>query len=539
MTLRFKILLLGVLSIAGLLLAFPIQYSTYTTQVRAMEAVAANVKAARMLSEATHKLQIERGLTTIRVSMANGQSYEDLARDTDRALSSLAGSGVGIASLGETLSQVRQWVATGTMLPLLVMDSYSGMVQSIVDEMGRPNREFDAALVKTDIAAHAHLVAAKEYLGQSRATLGYWLETRREDSVVVTRLIRLKSLYEEELRKVGLLASPGLRDTLSREFSGKEVRQMLDTVAQIVASGRRPPELDVQTWWAIATHAIDRLKSVEDYSLDSIEKAAEGELANLRSTMQRGLAATLAVGLAVIILAVSASVALIRTLEGALASMEIIASSQDFRRRIPAEASNEIGRISRSFNQLLDIAERLLTEKDYLARTDPLTGINNRLRFADVLSEEAERKWRTARPMALVMFDIDHFKRINDTYGHNVGDEVLVALAKFVGSRIRATDFFARWGGEEFVLLFRDDDCDAAVAAAEKLRKAIASVSFVTVGELRCSFGVTAWRLDDTEESLVARADGALYESKEGGRNRVCCPRGAAGSCRGRALCRE
>lgn len=538
MTLRFKILLLGVLSIAGMFLALPIQYSTYSMQSRSMEAVAANVKVARALSQATHKLQIERGLTAIGLAAANGKTYEDLARDTDAALSGISGSGVGIAGLGEALAQVRARVAAGTMLPLLVLDSYSGLIQSIVDEMGRPNPDFDAALVKTDIAAHTHLVAAKEYLGQTRATLGYWIEHRRDDAVVIKRLIRLKSLYEEELRKVDLLASPGLRDTLAREFSGKELDRVRDTVTQIVATGKPPRELDARTWWALATVVLDRLKSVEDYSLNAIEQTAEGELAQLRGTMNRGLAATLVVGLAVIILAVSASVTLIRSLEGALTGMEVIATSQDFRKRIPAESSNEIGRISRSFNQLLDVAERVLTEKDYLARTDPLTGINNRLRFAGVLSEEAERKRRTERPMALVMFDVDHFKDINDTYGHNVGDEVLVALADFVASRIRATDFFGRWGGEEFVLLFRDDDCEAAIIAAEKLRKAIAGAEFATVGEVRCSFGVAAWRPGDTEESLVARADQALYASKEGGRNRVSCPHGGMDCC-SRAHCTD
>ena len=88
------------------------------------------------------------------------------------------------------------------------------------------------------------------------------------------------------------------------------------------------------------------------------------------------------------------------------------------------------------------------------------------------------------------MFDVDHFKRINDTYGHNVGDEVLKALANLVSTEVRVTDFFGRWGGEEFVLLLRDDDCEAAMAAAEKLRNLIASSDIPSVGKVTCSFGV-------------------------------------------------
>jgi diguanylate cyclase (GGDEF)-like protein len=255
--------------------------------------------------------------------------------------------------------------------------------------------------------------------------------------------------------------------------------------------------------------------------------------------MRLGVIITLGIGLAVVIMAISATVALLRALDRALGSMELIAASQDFQIRIPADTPDEIGRISRSFNQLLDIAERLLKEKDYLATTDPLTGVNNRLRFAKVLGDEAERKRRTNTPMALVMFDVDHFKRINDTYGHNVGDEVLKALANLVSTEVRVTDFFGRWGGEEFVLLLRDDDCEAAMAAAEKLRNLIASSDIPSVGKVTCSFGVAAWMLGDTEASLVARADKALYESKKGGRNLVTCTQGVTGNCHGRVRCAQ
>jgi diguanylate cyclase (GGDEF)-like protein len=246
---------------------------------------------------------------------------------------------------------------------------------------------------------------------------------------------------------------------------------------------------------------------------------------------------TLVASIAILILTLSATTTLLRDLKHALASMEFIAASQDFSYRLQTDSSGEIGRISRSFNGLLDIAERLLKEKDYLAATDPLTGINNRLRFAKVLHEEADRKRRTKIPMSLIIFDIDHFKRINDTYGHNVGDEVLKTLTRLISGWIRDIDLFARWGGEEFVLLLKDNDCDEAMVVAEKLRSQIASVSFPAVGKVTCSFGVTAWKQDDTEASFVARADKALYASKNGGRNQVICEQGANGDCRDKALC--
>lgn len=537
MTLRQKILLLGLLAVTGMFFALWLQYRSYAAQSRSIEVVALNVKAAAALSLATHTLQIERGRTVIGQSKASDQTLAELVGDTDAALSRLALMGAGIASLGETLAQLRSGVAAGTMASLVVLDSYSGLLQTLIDEMGRLTRESEAAVAKTDISAHTHLVAAKEYLGQSRATLGYWIDHGRDDPAVVTRLIRLKSLYDEEMRKFELQASPEVRKMFAVQFSGQQVEQTLSTLAQIATTGQLPQDLGVHLWWSMASAAINHLKAVEDYSLQSIETKAGSELAQLWQAMRFGVIATLLFGIAVIALAASATLTLIRTLNRALASIDRISASQDFRSRIPANTPDEIGRMSRSFNQLLDIAERLLTEKDSLANTDPLTGLNNRLRFAKVLGEEAERKRRTGAPMALVIFDIDRFKRINDTYGHNVGDEVLKNLADIIGAEIRSTDFFARWGGEEFVVLLRDDDCAAAIVAAEKLRKLIASTDFPVVGKVRCSFGVTAWQQGDTEASFVARADKALYASKAGGRNRVSYTQEAWSVCSGRVLC--
>lgn len=536
MTLRQKILLLGLVAVSGMFFALWLQYKAYLTQSQAIEAVVRNVSAVVALSHAAHELQRERGMMAINHFKTNAQALAEQVRHTDAALAGIRGD---IASLGMALTQLRTEAATGRITPLAILDSYSKLLQRLADEMDRLTSEPEAAVAKTDMVAHTHLMGVKENLGQIRATLGYWTEHKSDDSVLLNRLFRLKSLQEEELRKFGLDASPELRERLTQEFSGLEVAQTLETLAQIAAAGKLPQTLDVQAWWSMATVAVDRLKVVEDYSLELIEKKAELELTQLRSSMRLGVIITLGIGLAVVIMAISATVALLRPLDRALGSMELIAASQDFQIRIPADTPDEIGRISRSFNQLLDIAERLLKEKDYLATTDPLTGVNNRLRFAKVLGDEAERKRRTNTPMALVMFDVDHFKRINDTYGHNVGDEVLKALANLVSTKVRVTDFFGRWGGEEFVLLLRDDDCEAAMAAAEKLRNLIASSDIPSVGKVTCSFGVAAWMLGDTEASLVARADKALYESKKGGRNLVTCTQGVTGNCPGRVRCAQ
>jgi two-component system cell cycle response regulator len=172
---------------------------------------------------------------------------------------------------------------------------------------------------------------------------------------------------------------------------------------------------------------------------------------------------------------------------------------------------------------VLDITRRKLAEKEIylLATTDSLTGIANRREFSSVMASEVDRAKRYDTPLSLIMYDIDYFKRVNDTFGHNVGDYILQALTGLVKENIRANDVVGRWGGEEFVLLMPQSDIEAARTAAEKLRLAIAEYQFDKIGRLTVSFGVAEFEPQDDLNSLLKRVDDALYLAKERGRNRV------------------
>jgi diguanylate cyclase (GGDEF)-like protein len=165
--------------------------------------------------------------------------------------------------------------------------------------------------------------------------------------------------------------------------------------------------------------------------------------------------------------------------------------------------------------------EELARHLDYHAATDPLTGLYNRRKFDRELSIEMRRSQRYHTPLALTLFDVDHFKVINDTHGHQVGDNVLVELARFVSSRLRSTDVFARWGGEEFVILTPAVDAGRACQLATKLGAAIRGHTMNVDHPITCSFGVTQFEPSDTAESLIARVDEALYRAKINGRDRV------------------
>jgi diguanylate cyclase (GGDEF)-like protein/PAS domain S-box-containing protein len=181
---------------------------------------------------------------------------------------------------------------------------------------------------------------------------------------------------------------------------------------------------------------------------------------------------------------------------------------------------------------LLDISERKRLEQELrqLATTDSLTGAFNRRYFLDIVGMEISRAQRYNRPLTLVMFDIDHFKRINDTSGHERGDEVLTGMAALVRQRLRHSDVFVRWGGEEFVILAVETSLRQALALAETLLAALRHWSFADIGPVTASFGVTEYRADDTLDRWLKRADDLMYRAKHKGRDRVEYNRGEVGA---------
>jgi diguanylate cyclase (GGDEF)-like protein len=173
------------------------------------------------------------------------------------------------------------------------------------------------------------------------------------------------------------------------------------------------------------------------------------------------------------------------------------------------------------------VAERTqeLVEKnqqlELLSITDKLTGLFNRRKLDEVLEEEFTLSRRYAMRFAVIMVDIDHFKRVNDSHGHGAGDLVLAGVADILRGCTRESDALGRLGGEEFVVLCRQSTRDGGMVAAENLRAAIAGHAFDGVDPITASFGVAAYRDGDTVASLLDRADAALYRAKNNGRNRV------------------
>lgn len=155
------------------------------------------------------------------------------------------------------------------------------------------------------------------------------------------------------------------------------------------------------------------------------------------------------------------------------------------------------------------------------ASYDKLTLAFNRGKFDELFEIEYKRAKRYKRNLSIAILDIDNFKMINDTHGHLVGDKILQQLVKTCMSNIRKTDVFARWGGEEFVLLMSETSLNTAQLVCESLRKKIEDMSHKNLPKITASFGLTQIKTEDTKETLFSRADRSLYEAKENGKNRV------------------
>ncbi|TWI56565.1 diguanylate cyclase [Pseudomonas duriflava] len=211
-------------------------------------------------------------------------------------------------------------------------------------------------------------------------------------------------------------------------------------------------------------------------------------------------------------------------LDGMLASMERFQQQRAQREQDMAQRLQVLSERVVSMEEEANTYRSHVEEQRKKALTDPLTGLPNRAAWSERLDVEVSRWQRHKEPLLLAVLDIDHFKRINDDFGHLAGDKVLKIIAGQLGRRIRPTDFLARYGGEEFVLLMPKLPAEDGLSLVEDLRRTIEACPFHFKGErvtITCSVGLTAFQIGEGSKQAFERADQALYRAKRTGRNRV------------------
>jgi diguanylate cyclase (GGDEF)-like protein len=238
-----------------------------------------------------------------------------------------------------------------------------------------------------------------------------------------------------------------------------------------------------------------------------------------------GAAVVLALALAMVVLTLwFNNIILIRPLLDITSTTSQLATG-DFSRKTTIHSQDELGKLAHNINEMALSLDHMYCELNNQARTDQLTGVLNRLSMEEILQRELAAANRNDQPFSIAVFDLDHFKTINDRYGHPVGDKVLQAVVEIVLRNIRRCDYCFRYGGEEFLLLFPNTNAIVATKVLERCRKAIEEKSLAIDSykiPITASFGLAGYPDDgSTAESLITNADDAVYAAKNTGRNKI------------------
>jgi len=280
----------------------------------------------------------------------------------------------------------------------------------------------------------------------------------------------------------------------------------------------------------------DLVKNVEHYHNET-----EVELTNLKISIKARfhqtidetnkvmntllfLSSFIAIGLLIFLLVVTFAVSLSTYLsfkEVILRLKELAQGGTDFSRRLVHNKKDELGYLIHWFNKLSDKLEQDYLHLEMISITDKLTQLNNRTRTDSYFSQVIAEAHQQSMSLAVILIDVDNFKKINDKYGHLVGDKVLQCFAQILKDNALEHSFIGRWGGEEFILIISDMSIDKATVYANLVREKIAQEQFEDVGKITASFGISSYHSKDTPNTLMKRADDALYQAKDAGRNCV------------------
>ena len=522
-------LLLPVLGLVFFAGAMVLERRAVMAEMAALERLAA---VAPDISAVVHELQKERGASAGFIGAKGGAFASPLdaqRRETDAAIGRLRDTLAAfdakaygadfVRRLGE-LAGVRTKVSDFSMPMGEMAGWYTTTIGGLLDVIGTMGTLSQDADITRSITAYIAFLQAKERAGIERAM----------GSNGFSAGAFAPAVYQ---RYVGLIAEQTAFQSLFRAFAAPELISALDGVlaapaAKEVDRMRAIALESPQTgstggvagadWFKTITAKIDGLKGVEDLTAAALLKQAKAAEANAFQAFLTTLAVVVLLlaataGLVTIVVrGITRPIAMLTRDMGLLAQGDRTVSIDG------VERGDEIGAMSRAvqvFKDAMIANDRLQEELNHHATHDPLTGALNRRAFALLAEKQAAQAARTGRPLAVLMMDLDHFKRINDTLGHSGGDATLCRFVAVAGDVLRAEDVLCRFGGEEFVALLPHAEAAQAVAAAERLR-----LAFTATGAT-VSIGVASLRPGEDLEDLLRRADAALYDAKRAGRDRT------------------
>lgn len=522
MRIRLKVLVLAGFCVLLLGYVGYLQFSYQDRVAKRYDATLASLEKIKKYSNAIHALQKERGLSVGYVrKLVDGETTLLAQRKlTDAAVAALVQSGADLTNMRLLLQRVRSQADGGQVEDKAVFYNYTQIITGFINTILFINLPTDELFFQEGKRDCLHLLYAGECLGKIRALLYRDAANASLSSTEAEELLHLINLYDYHINSV-VTSKDVLLAKEVKAFQKASANVALEAyIIQSVQRGRT--SLDPDVWFAMSTRGIATLKKLQFLGFEDLQVRAREVVSRQRQQFFKAMAVLSVVTLAVLLLTVVIVLRILHPLNVILHFVENSIGSGDVSRRVELRAENEFGVIARGINALLELSNKLINEKEFLAFHDQLTGAYTRLRFNALFESELQKHLRYNHLFSFIIFDIDHFKNVNDSFGHQAGDVVLQEIAGLVQKNIRITDIFGRWGGEEFVLLLPETEVSGGVSLAEKLRNCIEEHAFPAVGRVTVSLGLAVLEPGDTLGSLCAKADQALYQAKKTGRNKTC-----------------
>jgi diguanylate cyclase (GGDEF)-like protein/hemerythrin-like metal-binding protein len=361
------------------------------------------------------------------------------------------------------------------------------------------------------------------------------LENPKASCITFRHLLQKKESY---LSVFNLLAPTHLKEAVShieQTPHAKQLKQIQIQIPERILSNSNT----AQEWFMQTTLHIDKYKHIIETVLKQIEYDAYMQKKHFLSLI---LAVWAIFSLILLFIGVSIYLfkeSILHPLNVLTDALHKLSSGNKSIYFSTVSKKDAIGRMEHAYNHLrrslikadyanilMELQELKTQKYEKLSEEDPLTGIYNRRAFMQILEYEVEQAYRQHRPLSLLLLDLDHFKQVNDTYGHETGDKLLQHFVTQTKELIRSSDIFARIGGEEFVLLLPDTSLKGAYTLAEKIVSKIATLKLDTLApnlHITVSIGITVLEKEMTASQLLKQADIYLYRAKDNGRNQVCC----------------
>ncbi|QBG37502.1 bacteriohemerythrin [Litorilituus sediminis] len=396
-----------------------------------------------------------------------------------------------------------------------------------------------------DISAINAILLFKEYMGQIRAT---GMDLLQEDYRSIYDNSAISMLVGKQLnalRDFSYSASEEQKQICIDYCNEQTQQQLVDHFYQNVVHSYASDERSNQ-WFIVMSNEIDNIKLVTEQLIADFNKKVQQEADSIETTYIWVLVALVSFFVLSTLFALVLNYSIISPVRKLTYALNDMSAGQTHIQFTHIISNDEIAAMQKAYEKLrrklmqADIYKARVSDQQkeiqyrksqqdhfqQLALTDALTGAVNRHHFNDVLGREITNVNEHGRPLSIMVLDIDHFKQINDTYGHVVGDEVLIMFYRTCKQAVRNTDVVARIGGEEFVIVMPNTSLDSAKQFAERLRKSIAELEIEVDGNqvsLTVSIGVSQWHAEQfiNAETFIAHADKSLYQAKKSGRNKV------------------